>query len=295
MDGTTGSGLNVIFVMLRLTRERLIAIIVALLVGGVAFVYGLRLLEWHMTFHPEKMDHNLRRPPPGASDVWLTTADGLRLHGWFFENRTDPDSPTIIFFHGNGGNISNVGWLGQRFHERGFNILLFDYRGYGASEGDAEDETSLYLDGNAAIGFVLNEKSVSPRQLILYGQSLGTTVVAEIASSGEVAAVIMESGLSSASSIAGHSLPWLPGAFHFLGKNRFESARKLSKSPSPVLITHGDPDPVLPTSEAHLLFAAANEPKKLLIVPGAGHNVFGSAGDAYLDEVVKFIREAMAR
>ena len=62
-----------------------------------------------------------------------------------------------------------------------------------------------------------------------------------------------------------------------------------------MLITHGDPDPVLPTSEAHLLFAAAHEPKKLLIIPGAGHNVLGSAGDAYLDEVTKFIREAMAR
>jgi uncharacterized protein len=268
---------------------------VALLVGSVVFVYGLRSLEWHMTFHPVRMDHNLRRPPAGASDVWFKTADGLRLHGWFFENRIGPDNPTIIFFHGNGGNISNVGWLGQRFHERGFNVLLFDYRGYGASEGYAEDETSLYADGNAAIRFVLNEKGVNPHRLVLYGQSLGTTVVADIASKGEVGAVIIESGLSSASSIAGHALPWLPGAFHVLAKNRFESAQKLSRARAPVLITHGDPDPVLPTSEAHLLFAAAHEPKKLLIVLGAGHNVLGSAGDAYLDEVTKFIREAMAR
>lgn len=268
---------------------------VALLVGALAFVYGLRLLEWHMTFHPVRMDHRSQRPPAEASDVWFNTADGLRLHGWFFENQTDPDGPTIVFFHGNGGNISNVGWLGQHFHERGFNVLLFDYRGYGASEGYAEDETSLYADGNAAIGFVLNEKGVNPQRLVLYGQSLGTTVVADIASKGEVGAVIIESGLSSASSIAGHALPWLPGAFHFLAKNRFESAQKLSRARSPVLITHGDPDPVLPTSEAHLLFAAAHEPKKLLIVPGAGHNVLGSAGDAYLDEVTKFIREATAR
>jgi fermentation-respiration switch protein FrsA (DUF1100 family) len=185
--------------------------------------------------------------------------------------------------------------LGQQFHERGFNVLLFDYRGYGASEGDAEDETFLYADGNAAIGFLLNEKGVNPRRLVLYGQSLGTTVAAELASTREVGAVIIESGLSSASSIAGHALPWLPGAFHFLGKNRFESAQKLSRATAPVLITHGDPDPVLPTSEAHLLFAAAREPKKLLIVPGAGHNVLGSAGDAYLDQIVNFVREAMAR
>ena len=277
-----------------MNRERSIGIMLALLLGGAAFVYGLRSLEWHMTFHPVRMNPQLRRPPAGASDVWLTTADGLRLHGWFFENRTSPDAATIIFFHGNTGNIADVGWLGQRLYARGFNVLLFDYRGYGASEGDADNETGLYKDGDAAIGFVMNEKGVQPHRLVLYGQSLGTTVVADIASHGEVGAVIIESGLSSASSIAGHAVPWLPGALHFLTANRFESAQKLARVKSPVLISHGDPDPVLPTSEARLLFAAANEPKQLLIVRGAGHNVVGSGGDRYLDQIVDFIHVSLA-
>ncbi|HET7112514.1 MAG TPA: hypothetical protein VFI57_02670, partial [Pyrinomonadaceae bacterium] len=114
------------------TRERAIGIMLAVLLGGAAFVYGLRSLEWHMTFHPVRMDPQLRRPPTGASDVWFTTADGVRLHGWFFESLTKQEAATIIFFHGNTGNIGDVDWLGQRFHEHGFNVLLFDYRGYGA-------------------------------------------------------------------------------------------------------------------------------------------------------------------
>lgn len=265
----------------------------ALLLGGSAFVYGLRSLEWHMTFHPVPMDANRRRPPAGASEVWFTSADGVRLHGWFFESPGKPDPPTVIFFHGNTGNIADVGWVGERFHERGFNVLLFDYRGYGASEGDAEKETGLYADGDAAVAFVVENKRVSPDRIILYGQSLGTTVVADVASRHKVGAVIIESGLSSASSIAGHALPWLPGALHSLAKNRFESAQKMTRVKSPVLISHGDPDPVLPTSEARVLFAAANEPKKLLIFPGAGHNVLGFAGDAYFNQVIEFIRASV--
>lgn len=276
-----------------LRRERLIGIMVALVFGVAAFIYGLRSLEWQMTFHPVRIDSNTRHTPPaGASDVWFTSADGIRLHGWFFESN-NAEAATIIFFHGNGGNISNVDWLGRRFHEKGFNVLLFDYRGYGASDGSPDSETGLYADGDAAVAFVINEKRVRPERIVLYGQSLGTTVVADVASRREVGAVILESGLSSASSVAGHALPWLPQRLHFLGRNRFESARKLAQVKAPVLISHGDPDPVVPTRESRLLFAAANEPKQLLIFPGAGHNVFGSVGDAYLNQLVEFINQSL--
>jgi hypothetical protein len=80
---------------------------------------------------------------------------------------------------------------------------------------------------------------------------------------------------------------------HFLGQNRFESARKLHSVKCPILIAHGDPDRTIPTSEAQLLYAAANEPKKLLIIPGAGHVVFGLAGERYLDQIERFMRESI--
>src|SRR5678816_1227041 len=191
----------------RFSRERLIALTVA--VGCAAFVYGLRSLEAAMTFRPSRMEaaHEI---PSGAENVWFNSADGTRLNGWFFESQTKPATATIIFCHGNGGNISSVGWMGQRFAKHGFNVLLFDYRGYGASEGVVADESGLYADGDAAVAFVVNNKGVRPEQIILYGHSLGTTVVADVASRGNYGAVVLESGLSSASSVAATALPWLP-------------------------------------------------------------------------------------
>ena len=97
-----------------LTRERLIAGSVAIAFLGLTLFIGLRWFEHAVTFHPVQYDARQGwTQPPEASDVWLTTADGLRLHGWFFETRDLPAIATIIFFHGNGGNISNVGWVGE--------------------------------------------------------------------------------------------------------------------------------------------------------------------------------------
>ena len=280
--------------MIGFTRERLIGIIVAVILGGVAFVFGLRWLEFLITFHPVRVPSNQTLPvPAGAEEVWFTAADGTRLHGWLFRGESSPETATIIYFHGNGGNITNIDWVGQRLARRGFDVLLFDYRGYGRSEGEAGSESGLYADGDAALAFVVKERGARPERVVLYGQSLGTTVVVDVASRQNVGAVILESGLSSASSVARTALPWLPAWLHFLATNRFESAQKLAQVKAPVLITHGDPDPVIPTEEARTLFAGANEPKELLILPGAGHNVFGSQGDEYLNQIERFIRDAL--
>ena len=271
-----------------------VGVTVALLFGGAVFVFGLRRLELAMTFHPVQLTADRRvAPPDGAEDVWFNSKDGTRLHGWYFQP-ADATAPTIVYFHGNGGNISNVGWLGGALARRGFGVLLFDYRGYGLSGGTASEEEDLYLDGEAAVAFLTNEKRVAPERLVLYGQSLGTAIAADTASRNKAGALILESGFSSASSLAETALPWLPRVLHRLGRNRFESARKLGSVKIPVLVSHGDPDEVIPTNEGRALFAAANNPKQLLIVPGAGHNVFGSAGTPYLDQVEQFIRRATA-
>lgn len=276
------------------TRERTVALTISLVFGMAVFVYGLRWLEWFTTFHPVRVGANQQlTPPAGGRNVWFKTADNYRLNGWFFESATRPSTATVIFFHGNSGNISDVGWLGQWFAKRGFDALLVDYRGYGASDGEQGSEWDLYADGDAAVAFVIEEKHVRPEKIVLYGTSLGTTVVADVGSRRELGALIIESGLSSASSVAAHRFWWLPRRLHFLGKNGFESARKLASVKAPVLIVHGDPDPVIPTSEGRLLFEAANQPKRLLIFPGAGHNVFGSVGDPYLNQVVEFIRQSV--
>ena len=298
LEGTCSDSRFVVFVVFVsrrvFRRELLLGIAVAVVFGCAAFVYGLRTVESMMTFRPSRMSTaEMKSTPDGAETVWFNSADGTRLNGFYFESQSKPAVATIVFFHGNGGNITSVSWLAQRFAKRGFNVLLFDYRGYGASDGVAADESGLYADGDAAVAFLVNEKKVRPEQMVLYGHSLGTAVAADVASRGQFGAVVLESGFSSASSLATTAVPWLPRPLHFLGKNRFESARKLTKVKSPILIAHGDPDGTIPTSEAQLLFASANEPKRLLIIPGAGHAVFSNAGEKYLNQVEQFMRDAL--
>lgn len=277
-----------------ISRERMIGLAVAFIVLLILLFIGLRWFEHAIAFHPTRYDGSAAwNLPVGAQDVWLTTADGVRLHGWFFEAEREPGWATVIYFHGNGGNLSNVRWVGERLADRGLNVLLLDYRGYGKSEGRLDGELGLYTDGDAGYDFVTKNRGVSGSKVVLYGQSLGTAVAADLASRKSCGAVIMESGFSSSSDLASNLFPWLPSRLHFLAKNRFDSARKLARTGCPVLITHGDPDEVIPTEQARRLFDAANEPKKLLIFPGAGHNVFGSLGDPYLDMVVEFLSTAV--
>src|SRR5690242_5145539 len=140
---------------------------------ALGFVVGLRWLERALTFHPARLDaQHPPRPPSGAEDVSFTAADGTRLHGWYFKAEASAETPTIIYFHGNGGNVTNVGWLAESLAQRGFNVLVFDYRGYGLSNGEAADEAGLYLDGEAALRYLVNEKQVAPSRIVLYGQSL---------------------------------------------------------------------------------------------------------------------------
>jgi len=252
---------------------------------------ALRWLEHEVTFHPIRFSSNADwLKPVGAAEVWLRTSDNENLNGWFFRSITQPSRATIIYFHGNGGNITNVGWVGERLSARGFDVLLFDYRGYGKGSGFADGEQDLYRDADAAYDYSVNVLEIAPENIILFGQSLGTTAVADVASRRTCGGIILESGISSARDVARSLLPPLFQWVHFFTRNRFDSVSKLAKVHCPVLITHGDPDPVIPTEQGRMLYAAANEPKQLLIFPGAGHNVFGSVGDGYLDVISEFIR-----
>ena len=271
-------------------------ILVSLLLSGGAFtlLLGLRWLEHAMTYHPVGYAPSRQwNPPANGADVWFKTVAGEPLHGWFVRAPQPPALATILHCHGNGGNLTNVGWVAQEFSQRGFDVLVFDYRGYGRSAGQLTDESGLYADGTAAYDFLTRELGVKPERLVLYGQSLGTTVAIDLAAQHPAAALVVESGLSSASAMAENALPWLPRWLHWLGKNRFESARKLPRVHCPVLITHGTQDEVIPVGQGRQLFAAANQPKQLEIIEGGNHNLVGRGGASYLDKVASFIRSAI--
>jgi pimeloyl-ACP methyl ester carboxylesterase len=241
---------------------------------GSSFLYAVRWCEFAVIFHPDPYSPGQAwKLPRDGQDVYFLNSDRQRLHGWFISSQSQPPTTTVIYFHGNAGNISNVGWVGESLAARGFDVLLFDYRGYGRSEGEMRDERDLYADADAAYDYVVNQRGVSAEQVVLYGHSLGTAAAVDLASRSRCGAVILESGLSSAKDMASVMLPWLSQVLHAAGKNRFESARKLNRIHCPVLVMHGEPDGVVPTEQGRALFAAANEPKRLVIAPGAGHVV----------------------
>lgn len=281
----------------RLLFRRLALTLALLLVVGLPLVYYFgRRFERSVTFHPAAYDGGPTwRLPQGGEDVWFKTASGARLHGWFVKSRARTAHATVIYLHGNGGNLSHTGWLAEELSARGFDVLLFDYKGYGRSEGSSTDEQSLYEDADAAYDYAVGERGVAPARLALYGQSLGTTAAVDVAARRECAALVLESGLSSASDMAALILPGLPRFLHRLGRNRFDSARKLAAVRAPVLVAHGERDEVIPASQGRALHAAAPGAKRLILVPRAGHNdLVAAGGPAYLDAVADFIRAAVA-
>jgi fermentation-respiration switch protein FrsA (DUF1100 family) len=277
------------------SRVKILVIISLSIIGGaVLFYLGARRFERSVVFQPERYREGaMWKAPRGAEDVWFEGTSGERLHGWYVpaQGFEVESAPTVIYFHGNGGNINAVGWLGEALSSRGFNVLLFDYRGYGRSEGSVTTERGIYEDADAAYDYIVTKRGVRAERVVLYGQSLGTTAAADLASRRRCRALILESGLSSASDMAALILPRVPVWVHRYGQNHFESARKLESVNVPVLVAHGARDRTIPVEQGYKLYASAREPKRLVIVPDAGHNDLISVGGRdYLDRLASFIQ-----
>ncbi|QQS49138.1 MAG: alpha/beta hydrolase [Acidobacteriota bacterium] len=250
-----------------------------------------RWIEHKIVYHPDPYVAGPRwTPPRNAGDVWIPVTDSQRIHGWYFKSGTQPASATILYCHGNGGNISYLGWFGEALSRRGFDVLLIDYRGYGRSDGSTGDERQLYQDVEKGYEFLAGK--TDPGSIVLYGQSLGTTAAIDVATRRECRALIVESGLSSASDMGKVAFPWMPRWMTRLARNKFDSAGKIGKVKCPVLIAHGTADPVIPVDQGRKLFELAKEPKELIIIPGGDHFLVRSPDDEYLDRLAGFITRA---
>lgn len=263
-----------------------------LVLFAVLFPFVVRGLEPHLTHHPTAFDGNKDwELPSNAEEIWLTTADHVKLNGWFLH--TSNPVGTVLYSHGNGGNLTFVRGVAQNLVQHGLDVLIYDYRGYGRSEGSIPSEAELYADGDATYDFLTKQRGIKIEKLAIYGLSLGTTVSTDLASRRPCGALVLEAPLSSASDMTSTMLPILPRSLHWIGKNRFESERKISSVNCPVLIAHGDSDEMIPTEQGRKVFAAANEPKKLMIVPNGKHWLPSKNG--YLDSVSEFIVTNLAR
>jgi len=232
-------------------------------------------------FHPEEFRLQYK-------EAFFDTEDGELLHGWFFP--AEKDSPVILHFHGNAGNISHRLDLIQPLLRKGFSVFLFDYRGFGKSSG-RPSETGLYRDGIAAWAYLVEKEKIAPERIVLHGHSIGAAVAIEVALQKKVRGLVIESAFTStkdmAKTLALFALvsPVLPAHYNNL--------EKISRVPFPMLIIHGERDEIVPFSMGQKLFESAAEPKFLYPVKDAGHNdVLIVGGEKYFKVFAEFARNA---
>lgn len=228
-------------------------------------------------------------------DVWFKAADGVRLHGWYCtpgasesgEASTVSTQTTLLWFHGNAGNITHRYPVIERLMEQRVAIFIVDYRGYGRSEGSPSEE-GLYMDARGAWGYLLNERGISPHQIILFGDSLGGAIAIDLATKVEPAGLIVQSAFTSISDMAAQVMPVFP---RFILRTKMDSINKIGRVRCPKLFIHSPADEMVPYRLGRKLYDAASAPKQFYEVAGASHNETDLVGGrAYFDAIGNFVR-----
>lgn len=221
---------------------------------------------------------------PGLTDCWMTTEDGIKLHGWFLP--ADGALATLVMLHGNAGNISSRYAIIAVLRTYGFNVLIFDYRGYGRSDG-VPSEDGIYIDGRTAFDYAAKLPQVDSQKIVLWGTSLGGAVAVDVAAKRQPAGLILESTFTSAADMAAEHYPFF---VRYLLRTNLNSIEKIAQIHTPLLVMHGNKDRTVPLRLGKELYAAANEPKEFYEIPGADHNnTFMAGGAAYLQRVREFV------
>jgi hypothetical protein len=248
----------------------------------------LRWFEHRQVYHPDRAfdttGGELKRP---FDDVEFRVNDGVRLHGWFFP--ADTNSPradwAVLVCHGNGGNISHRLDLTAALLKTGLAVFLFDYRGYGRSEGRPGEE-GTYRDAQAAYRW-LRQKAFHGEHIVAFGESLGGGIVSELALRETLGGIVLQSTFTSIPDIGAEVFPWLP--VRWINTIKYDTRAKLPQIKVPVLVMHSREDTLARFSHAEANFAAANEPKLLWELAGE-HNEACADGPRVTEGFEKFLR-----
>lgn len=210
-------------------------------------------------------------------DVFFPTQSGCMLHGWFVPGGSNF---TWLWFHGNGGNIGHrVTELALLHHRLGINLLIFDYQGYGKSQG-TPSEQGTYVDARAALSYLRKRSGVVMEKVVYFGHSLGTAIAVELATAHAPMGMVLASPFASVADMARIAFPWAPTGW--LVRDKYNSLARISNVRCPLLILHGENDGTVPLSQARKLFEAANLPKRFQALPETGHNyTFEEGGETY--------------
>jgi fermentation-respiration switch protein FrsA (DUF1100 family) len=270
--------------MARLVVPAAILIAVAVAVLALVWIFQRRL----MYFPDARVLSPANVGIPRAEEVTFATGDGLQLAGWFVP-AIEATRSTILVFNGNAGNRSYRAPLAHALGACGFNVFLFDYRGFGGNPGSAS-EAGLAADARAARAYLAGRADVDTSRLVYFGESLGTGVAVTLAVEQPPAALVLRSPLTSMADVGAYHYPVLP--VRLLLRDRFASNEAIGHLRSPLLIIAGDRDEIVPLDHSRRLYEAAPGPKELLIIYGASHN-----DDSLLDGaemiagIVRFLRQ----
>ena len=219
-------------------------------------------------------------------DVWLDTEDGERLHGWWVAASAEPLGH-VLLCHGNGGNVGDRVIHAALLSAAGFDVLLFDYRGYGHSSG-RPSERGTYRDSRSALAWMLDEPEVDSGRVLYLGESLGGAVAIELALEHPLAGLVLLStftGVREMAELYYHSSP--RGSF----RTRTQACVASPISASPLLVLHGQQDEIVPLAQGEALFQAAPGPKRMRTFPAVGHNdLVAFAGRELVSEIVSWAR-----
>lgn len=217
-------------------------------------------------------------------DIDLKTPDGLTLNAWYIPNHHAEKS--ILFCHGNAGSLSSRIDTINLLHEMGFSLFIFDYRGYGISEGTASEQ-GCYIDSETALAYMVDELRIPQENIIIWGRSLGGPIAAYIAARGDFYATVLESTFTSIRDMAVHKFKILPT--FIMTRFRFPTVEYVKQIKSPTLIVHSPDDEIIPYYMGERLFEAASSPKKFLALRGSHNCCYFDSIDIYKKGVLDFL------
>ena len=252
---------------------------------GVVVVFWF--LERTLVFRATSAQDSWKKPATAdTQDISLTSSDGTSLHGWWIPPLV-PSAGAIVVAHGNNGNVSHRGQFAADLRQAtNQGVLLFDYPGYGKSEGRPTEE-GCYAAGEAAYAWLIEDKKIPAGRIVLLGESLGGGTAVELATRHEHRALALLYTFTSLPSAAKSRFPFLPAKQ--LMRTRFDNLGKIGRCNRPVFIAHGPLDDVVPFSQGQELLAAANSPKEFLQMDGFGHHLPKS--DIFVTSLARFLEQ----
>jgi len=256
--------------------------VIYLLIIILVYVFQERLV-----YRPKKELHHTPSSVGLSFQQFKTILkDGNRVHGWFIP--ADLSTITILYCHGNAGNISDRLDTIQFLNRLGVNVAIFDYRGYGKSEGKTTEE-GTYEDASAVRRFLIEEMGISEENLVIMGRSLGGPIAARLAALSNPAALILESTFTSAVDLGSDMYPWLP--VEWLLKFEYETQRYLKQVEAPTFMAHSVDDDVVPYQHGQNLYAMINHSKIFVDLIGSHAEGFKETGTEYRESLQKFLEE----